>query len=95
MILPPYLSYSVSNKVLIYIKHHSVCPLVGIGTPPTPLTQASGPPPRTKKGGGLSPAAKGVGECQFQRLEKKLSTLPTLWCICFHSNYRKSDTVNI
>ncbi len=22
------------HKVLIYIEHHSVCPLVGIGTPP-------------------------------------------------------------
>ncbi len=26
-----------------------------------------------------SPAAMGVGEIQFRRLEKKLSTLPTLW----------------
>ncbi len=25
------------------------------------------------------PAAKGVEEPQFRRLEKKLSTLPTLW----------------
>jgi hypothetical protein len=23
-----------SHKLLIYIEHHSVCPLVGIGTPP-------------------------------------------------------------
>jgi hypothetical protein len=23
-----------NHKVLIYIEHHSVCPLVGIGTPP-------------------------------------------------------------
>jgi hypothetical protein len=22
------------HKVLIYIEHHSICPLVGIGTPP-------------------------------------------------------------
>ncbi len=42
--------------------------LVGIGTPPTPLPQVSAP----------SPAAKGMGEYQFQRLEKKLTTLPTL-----------------
>jgi hypothetical protein len=25
---------SYTHKVLIYIEHHSVCPLVGIGTPP-------------------------------------------------------------
>ncbi len=25
---------SALHKVLIYIEHHSVCPLVGIGTPP-------------------------------------------------------------
>jgi hypothetical protein len=27
----------------LYIEHHSVCPLVGIGTPLTPLPQASEP----------------------------------------------------
>jgi hypothetical protein len=27
-------SESQTHKVLIYIEHHSVCPLVGIGTPP-------------------------------------------------------------
>jgi hypothetical protein len=71
-----------NHKVLIYLEHHSVCPLVGIGTPPTPLPQASvpsPPPPGPKSGGEHSPAAKGVGESQFRRLEKKLSTLPTLW----------------
>ncbi len=57
----------------------SVCHLVGIGTPPTPLPQASVPSPlRTKRWGAHSPAATGVGESQFRRLEKKLSTLPTL-----------------
>ncbi len=29
----------------VYIEHHSVCPLVGIGTPTTPLPQACVPPP--------------------------------------------------
>jgi hypothetical protein len=38
----------------------------------TPLPQASGLPP-------LSSAAVGMGESQFRRLEKKLSTLPILW----------------
>jgi hypothetical protein len=42
-------------------------------------------PPGTKGGGGAhSPAAKGVGASQFQRQEKKLITLPTLWEIHFH-----------
>ncbi len=42
-------------------------------------------PPRTKGWGGTvpphahSPAAKRVGKSQYRRLEKKLSTLPTLW----------------
>jgi hypothetical protein len=35
-------------------------------------------PPGPKGRGAHSPAAKGVGESQFRRLEKKFSTLPTL-----------------
>jgi hypothetical protein len=35
-------------------------------------------PPGPKGGGAHSPAAKGVGDFQFRRLKKKLSTLPTL-----------------
>jgi hypothetical protein len=63
------------HKVLIHIEHQSLCHLVGIGTHPTPLPQASVPFPRGLKGGGAhSPAAKGVGESQFRRLEKKLRT---------------------
>ncbi len=47
-----------------YIKeYHSVCPLVGIGTLPTPLSPAGVPLPPNS---------------QFRRLEKKLITLPTL-----------------
>jgi hypothetical protein len=30
-------------------------------------------------GGAHSPAGQGLEESQFRRLEKKLSTLPTLW----------------
>ncbi len=48
---------------------------------PSPAT----PPPRTKGCGAHSPAAKGVGESYFRRLEKKLSTLPTLWFKFFSS----------
>ncbi len=57
---------------------------------PTPLAASECPlPPGLKGGGAHSPAAKGVGESQFRRLEKKLSTLPTLW---FPSS-RKYDQV--
>jgi hypothetical protein len=37
------------------------------------------PSPHNGGGGAHSPAAKGVGESQFRRHEKKISTLPTLW----------------
>jgi hypothetical protein len=38
------------------------------------------PSPRNQRGGGAhSPAGEGLGESQFRRLEKKFSTLPTLW----------------
>ncbi len=53
---------------------------------PTPsLASECAPPPGTKvgRGGGHSPAGEGLGESQFRRLEKKLSTLPTL---CYSSN---------
>jgi hypothetical protein len=53
---------------------------------PTPsLTSECAPPPGTGGGGAHSPAGEVLGESQFQRLEKKLSTLPTLWgqCIMF------------
>jgi hypothetical protein len=34
--------------------------------------------PEPKGGGAHSPAGEGLGESKFRRLEKKLSTLPTL-----------------
>ncbi len=48
----------------------------------SPIPLAAGEcslPPGPKGWGAHSPAAKGVGESQLRRLEKKLSTLPTLW----------------
>ncbi len=45
---------------IIYKKHHSVCPLVGIGTPPTPLPQVSVPSPPDQKVGGT--LARGSGD---------------------------------
>ncbi len=58
----------------MYLEYHSVCPLVGIGTP-TPLPQAC-PTPLDPKGEGThSPVGEGVGESQSGRLEKNPSTL--------------------
>jgi hypothetical protein len=72
---------STKHKVRIYKEYHSVCPLVRIGTLTTPLSPASVPLPPQPGGGGVahSPAGEGLGESQFRRPEKKLSTLPTLW----------------
>jgi hypothetical protein len=55
----------------IYLENHSVCPLVRIGTP-TPIPQASVFLPPGTKGGIHSPAGEGVGESQFEQLEKKV-----------------------
>jgi hypothetical protein len=63
----------------MYKEYHNVCPLVKIGTLPTPLSPASVPlPPEPGGGGAHSPAGDGLGESQFRRLEKKLGTQPTL-----------------
>ncbi len=58
----------VHHKVHKYLEYHSVCPLVQIRTP--------------QRGGGgwtHSPAGEGVEESQFVRLEKKPSTLSSMW----------------
>jgi hypothetical protein len=46
-------------------------------SPNPSLASECAPPPRT--GGGTLAAGEGLGESQFWRLEKKLSTLHTLW----------------
>ncbi len=53
---------------------------------PTPLAKSEGALPPVPKGGGAhSPDAKGVGEFQFQRLEKRLA----LCLLCaLHPTYR-------
>jgi hypothetical protein len=48
----------------------------------SPLSQASASP-RNQRGGGHSPGDEGIGESQFGRLERKLSTLSSL---CMHSS---------
>jgi hypothetical protein len=66
-------------KITRTTKYYSACPLVGIGTPPTPLHLARVPLPSEPKGGeGTLACGWVVGRSQFWRLEKKLSTLPTL-----------------
>jgi hypothetical protein len=79
--------YTASNSravhfrkyVDIHKEYHSVYSLVGIVTLPTPLSPASVPLP-PEPWGAHSHAAEdeGLGESRFRRLEKKLSTLPTL-----------------
>ncbi len=69
------------HKVRICNDHHSICPLVGIGALPTPLSPASVPLP--PEPGGSTRAGEGLGEFQFRRLEKSLALcllcgLPTL-----------------
>ncbi len=64
----------------MYKDYHSVCPLVGIGS------ECAGAPPHTTGGegvGGTLACGWGVGESQFRRLEKKLSTMPTLCTILY------------
>ncbi len=63
---------TVDHKVRTYKEYHSVRPLVGIGLYQPLSRQRVCPSPRTAGG-------EGLGESQFRRLEKKLSTLPTLW----------------
>jgi hypothetical protein len=60
--LPTLFSCFLSLFSSICIQYHSVSPLVGTWTPPPPHLFAG----------------EGVGVSQFRRLEKKLSTLPTL-----------------
>ncbi len=68
---------SITHKVHIYLEYHSVCLLVGFGTPNHSIASVSSP---WNKGGADSPAGEGVGESQCRRLEEKPSTLSTL-CI--------------
>jgi hypothetical protein len=69
------------HKVRIYQKYHMQCmsPRRNWDSPTPSLASECAPPPRTVCGGAHSPAGEGLEESQFRRLEKKLSTLPTLW----------------
>ncbi len=84
IVLITHLVNCTDHKVHLYIKSTtSLCPLVGFGKPqPLSRMRVCPSPPEPKVGGAHSPASEGVGESQFRRLEKKLSTLPTLWYGC-------------
>ncbi len=60
---------------ILYKEYHGVCPLVEMGTLPTPLSSECAP---ENVGGAHSPAGEGLGKSQYRRLEKKLGTLATL-----------------
>ncbi len=78
---------SALHKVRVYKEYHSVCPLVGIGTLPTPLSQRMCPfPPEPGGGGAHSPACEGLGESLFRRLEKSLA-------LCLYSVVLSLNTV--
>ncbi len=59
---------------------------------PTPLAASERAlPPGPKGGGAHSPAAKGVGESQFQRLEKRLA----LCLLCGHWSSKSAGQLHI
>ncbi len=68
----------VLERVCTYIWRVPQCisPRRNWYSPNPSLASECAPPPR---GGAHSPEGEGFGESQFRRLEKKLSTLPTLW----------------
>jgi hypothetical protein len=58
---------------------------------PSPASECAHPP--NQRVGSHSPAGGGLEESQFRRLEKKLSTLPTLWFWCTHKNILAMEAV--
>ncbi len=76
---------NVDNRMVsvrIYKEYHSVCPLVGIGTPLSPARVPLALPQDRGVGGGWEHTrlrVRGWGESQFEDWGKKLSTLPSLW----------------
>jgi hypothetical protein len=83
---------STSQSTYIY-EHHRVCPLVGIGTPPTPLPHASecAPPPGPNDGGHTRLRLRGWGSPHSDEWRKKLSTLPTLCSTYYNFSQEKSE----
>jgi hypothetical protein len=66
------------HKVHTYTEYNSTrVPSSELGSPSPLSRQRVSPYPRNQREGAHSPAGEGLGESQFRRLEKKLSTLPT------------------
>jgi hypothetical protein len=75
------------TKYLNYIEYHSVCPLLGIGTPPLPLPQASVPFSPNQRGGGrhIRLRVRGWGSPNSDDARKNLA----LCLLCrFHQFYQ-------
>ncbi len=67
------------QKVYLYLEYHSVCPSSEFGPLPLPQTNVS-PHPRNRRGAETLACGWGAGVgSQFGRLEKKPSTLSTLY----------------
>ncbi len=73
-------STQVEPTKYVYIKSTTVHdPSSELGLAQPLSANECAPTPQNRGGGAHSPAGEGLGESQFRRLEKKLSTLPTLW----------------
>jgi hypothetical protein len=84
--LPRKMGMGLPHKVhiYIYIEYHSVCPLVGIGTLPPPLSPANVPlPPPNQRVGTLACGwGVGLGGVPTPTTGEKISHLPTLRFAC-------------
>ncbi len=93
--LSPQFQFSLSGVTLVYLSQW-YSPRRNWDSP-TPLSrQQVCPSPRNQRGGGHTahlPAGEGLGESQFRRLEKKLSTLLLCWPpskLFLHREFRKT-----
>jgi hypothetical protein len=69
-----------AQSTYIYIESTTLyVPSSELGLPQHFSRQRVCPSPQNRGGGGHTRLRVGLGEFQFRRLEKKLSTLPTLW----------------
>ncbi len=71
--------YGRQHKVRIYRVPQYMSPRRNWDSPAPSLASEFVCPSPESMGGAHSPADEGLGESQFRRLEKRLSTLPTLW----------------
>ncbi len=76
---------ATSHIVRIFTEYHSTCICRNWDTPTHLSRQRVWPSLRNLGGGGALACGSVLGEFQFRRLEKKLSTLPTMCCLPFLS----------